>query len=162
MKLIFRNIPVLLLVILMFVGSPRILYAQSVQLGWDGTELVPAATFSDPANWTTNVPNPELGDMSTVSASGDTLTLNWVFGTGNRYKWAQCYLYLAEPISLDEFDLFGINLRGLPAIGDVGFEMKFEDGTHQAAIHWDRLALLDRWADKISVSKKQFENASTP
>lgn len=146
---------------LIVIGDSIHLIAQPVTLGWTGTELIPTSTFSNPANWTSNVPNPELGDMTTVTASGDTLTLNWVFGTGNRYKWAQCYLYLAEPISLDEYDLFGINLRGLPAIGDVGFELKFEDGAHQAVIHWDRLALLDRWADRISVSKKQFENAST-
>lgn len=122
--------------------------------------MIPLSTFNDPLNWIPNVPNPELGDEIIVDASGDTLRLNWTFGTGNRYKWAQCYLSLPQTISLEDYDLFGFNLKGMPSEGFVGFELKFEDGTHQAAVRWDGLAGLNRWAEKISASKKQFDNTA--
>lgn len=149
------------LLVLLFVPLPEPLPAQFFDFGWVGTELVPKATFLDPSSWTTNVPNPGLGDRSLVTAVGDTLSLNWTFGTGNRYKWAQCYLYLPQTISLDSYDLFGFNLKGMPGSGYAGFELKFEDGTHQAVVRWDGLAGLNRWAEKISAAKKQFENSAS-
>ncbi|MDP2334961.1 MAG: hypothetical protein Q8N05_00635 [Bacteroidota bacterium] len=138
-----------------------LLIAQSFTLGWSGVELVPKSTFNNSSGWITNVPNAGLGDKSIVTASGDTLKLNWTFGTGNRYKWAQCYLSLPQAISLEDYDLFGFNLKGMPNNGYVGFELKFEDGTHQAVVRWDGLAGLNRWAEKISASKKQFENSAS-
>ncbi len=133
--------------------------AQTYNFGWSGTELVPKTTFLNPANWTTNVPDAGLGDKSIVTTNGDTLILNWTFGTGNRGKWAQCYLSFASPISLVNYDLFGFDLKGMPNNGYVGFELKFEDGTHQAVIRWEGLAGLNRWAQKISATKKQFSNS---
>lgn len=130
-------------------------------LGWSGTDLVPTTNFCNSSGWITNVPNAGLGDKSNVTASGDTLTLNWTFGTGNRYKWAQCYLPIPQSISLKDYDLFGFNLKGMKINGFVGFELKFEDGTHQASVRWDGLAGLNRWAEKISVTKKQFENSAS-
>ena len=151
----------ILLCLLAFLQLPCLLIAQSFTLGWSGTELMPDSTFTNPSNWITNVPNAELGDKSIVSASGDTLSLNWTFGTGNRYKWSQCYLLFPQTISLADYDLFGFNLKGLPGSGYVGFELKFEDGTHQAVVRWDGLAGLNRWAERISAAKKQFENSSS-
>jgi len=139
---------------------PALLSAQSFNFNWTGTELVPKSTFLNLSAWTTNVPNPGLGDKSIVTLSSDTLKLNWTFGTGNRSKFAQCYLNFSQPISLLNYDLFAFNLKGMPNNGFVGFELKFEDGTHQAVVHWDGLAGLNRWADKISAAKKQFGNAS--
>jgi hypothetical protein len=101
-----------------------------------------------------------LGDKSIVTANADTLKLNWTFGTGNRYKWSQCYLYFPQPLSFADYDLFSFNLKGMPNNGYVGFELKFEDGVHQAVVRWEGLAGLNRWAEKISASKKQFENSA--
>lgn len=139
---------------------PGFVLGQSFNLGWSGTELVPKSTFLNLSNWTTNVPEAGLGDQSVVSSNGDTLILNWTFGTGNRYKWSQCYQYFPQTISLANLDLFGFDLKGMPNNGYVGFELKFEDGTHQAVVRWDGLADLNRWAEKISVAKKQFENSA--
>jgi len=149
-----------LIFILFFIHTACSLTAQTFNLGWSGTELVPKSTFLNPSNWTTNVPDALLGDKSIVSSSGDTLMLNWTFGTGNRFKWAQCYLYFPQTISLASSDLFGFDLKGMPNNGYVGFELKFEDGTHQAVVRWDGLAGLNRWAKHISAAKKQFENTS--
>lgn len=149
-----------LILILFFIQLPLLVEAQTFQLGWTGTELIPNNTFLNVANWTTNVPDPALGDKSIVTSSGDTLKLNWTFGTGNRGKWAQCYLYFQQPLSLANYDLFGFDLKGMPNNGYVGFELKFEDGVHQAVVRWDGLAGLNRWAGHISAAKKQFENAS--
>lgn len=160
MKQISNTFLRLFIFILIYVHSALPVSAQTFDFGCSGTELVPASTFLNPANWTTNVPDAGLGDKSVVSASADTLNLNWTFGTGNRAKWAQCYLYLSQPISLANYDLFSFNLKGMPNDGYVGFELKFEDGTHQAVVRWDGLAGLNRWAEKISAAKKQFENAA--
>ncbi len=137
------------------------LSAQSYNFDWSGTELVPKATFLNTANWTTNVADVGLGDKSIVTSSNDTLVLNWTFGTGNRSKWAQGYISLSQPISIANYDLFAFNLKGMPNSGYIGFELKFEDGVHQAVVRWDGLAELNRWAEKISATKKQFENSSS-
>jgi len=159
-RLPISNIRLILLIL--FCAQFHIsLSAQTFDFGWSGTELVPASTFLNPSNWTTNVPNAALGDKSVVTVSADTLKLNWTFGTGNRYNWSQCYLYFQQPLSLANYDLFSFNLKGMPNNGYVGFELKFEDGIHQAVVRWDGLAGLNRWADKISAAKKQFENAAT-
>jgi hypothetical protein len=160
MKRIFLRNYRLHIIILPFLLFSCALSAQFFNFGWSGTELVPKATFLNPSNWTTNVPNAGLGDKSIVTSSVDTLKLNWTFGTGNRAKWSQCYIYLPQSISLANYDLFGFDLKGMPNNGYVGFELKFEDGTHQAVVHWDGLAGLSRWAEKISVAKKQFENTT--
>ncbi len=160
MKRIFPNNYRLHLIILPFLLYSYVLSAQSFNFGWSGTELIPKATFLNPSNWTTNVSNAGLGDKSIVSSSVDTLKLNWTFGTGNRAKWSQSYIYLAQTISLANYDLFSFDLKGMPNNGYVGFELKFEDGAHQAVAHWDGLAGLNRWAEKISVAKKQFDNAA--
>ncbi|MFA5972923.1 MAG: hypothetical protein WC780_11270 [Lentimicrobiaceae bacterium] len=161
MKRIFTLCSRVLIFVLSFMQFPSLVTAQSYNLGWSGTELVPKTTFLNPANWTTNVPDAGLGDKSIVAANGDTLILNWTFGPGNRYKWAQCYLNLPLAISLANYDLFGFDLKGMPNNGYVGFELKFEDGTHQAVVRWDGLAGLNRWAHKISAAKKQFENSAS-
>ncbi|MCX6225347.1 MAG: hypothetical protein NTV01_11475, partial [Bacteroidia bacterium] len=161
MKRVFNTSNGFLLLILIFIPFPCLLSAQSFNFGWSGTDLVPKSIFLNPSSWTTNVPNAGLGDRSLVSAAGDTLKLSWTLGTGNRYKWAQCYLYLPQTISLANYDLFGFNLKGLPGSGYAGFELKFEDGTHQAVVRWDGLAGLNRWAEKISAAKKQFENSAS-
>ena len=148
------------IIILPFLLLPYALSAQTFNFGWSGTELVPKATFLNTSYWITNVANAALGDKSVVSASADTLTLNWTFGTGNRAKWSQCYLPLAQTISLVDYDLIGFDLEGMPNNGYVGFELKFEDGVYQAVARWDGLAGLNRWAEKISVAKKQFENSA--
>jgi len=132
--------------------------AQTFDFSWSGTELVPVSTFLNPSNWTTNVPNASLGDKSSVTASADTLKLNWTFGTGNRIKWSQCYQHFSTPISMVNYDMFSFNLKGMPNNGYVGFELKFEDGSHQAVVRWDGLAGLNRWANKITAAKKQFGN----
>ena len=160
MKRIFQKYYSLLILTLIFLQFSCLLYSQSFNFGWSGTELVPKSTFLNLSNWTTNVPDPGLGDKSMVTSSGDTLKLNWTFGTGNRYKWSQCYQYFPQTISFANYDLFGFNLKGMPNNGYVGFELKFEDGTHQAVVRWDGLAGLNRWAEKISVAKKQFENSA--
>jgi len=148
------------IIILPFLLLPYALSAQTFNFGWSGTELVPKATFLNTSYWITNVANAALGDKSVVSASADTLTLNWTFGTGNRAKWSQCYLPLAQTISLVDYDLIGFDLEGMPNNGYVGFELKFEDGVYQAVARWDGLAGLNRWAEKISVAKNQFENSA--
>jgi hypothetical protein len=153
--------PRFLIVFLCFLQFLGWLQAQTFNFEWVGTELVPKSTFLTPSNWTTNVPNAALGDKSIVTASADTLKLSWTFGTGNRFKWSQCYLYFQQPVSFANYDLFGFDLKGMPTKGDVGFELKFEDGEHQAVVTWDGLAGLNRWAGKISASKKQFSNASS-
>jgi hypothetical protein len=158
LKQIFITSQKVLICIYVFILFPYLLSAQPFTLGWSGTELVPKSTFYNSSNWITNVSNAGLGDKNMVTASGDTLKLNWTFGTGNRYKFAQCFLYLSQTISLENFDLFGFNLKGLPRKGYVGFELKFEDGGHQAVVQWDGLGELNRWAERISVTKKQFEN----
>jgi hypothetical protein len=160
MKRIFLKNYLLKIIILPFLLYPYLLSAQTFNFGWSGTELVPQATFLNPSNWTTNVPNVGLGDKSSVTSSGDTLKLNWTFGTGNRAKWSQCYIPLSQTISLVNYDLFSFNLKGMPNNGYVGFELKFEDGSHQAVARWDGIAGLNRWAEKISVAKKQFENSA--
>lgn len=161
MKRIFTLCSRVLIFVMSFMQFPSLVTAQSYNLGWSGTELVPKTTFLNPANWTTNVPDAGLGDKSIVAANGDTLMLNWTFGPGNRYKWAQCYIYFPQTISLANYDLFGFDLKGMPNNDYVGFELKFEDGTHQAVVRWDGLAGLNRWADKISAAKKQFENSAS-
>ncbi|MEI7895907.1 MAG: hypothetical protein WCJ26_02640 [bacterium] len=160
MKRTFSAIPWVTFIILFFLQWPCLLRAQSFTFGWSGTELIPASTFNNPSNWITNASDPGLGDKSIVTANGDTLRLNWTFGAGNRYKWAQCYLSLSQAISLADYDLFGFDLKGMTNSGIVGFELKFEDGINQAVLRWDGLAGLNRWAEKISASKKQFENTS--
>lgn len=149
-----------LIYFLFVVLLPFSLFAQTYNFGWTGTELVAKSTFLNTANWTTNVPDAVLGDKSIVTSLGDTLVLNWTFGTGNRGKWAQCYISFPQAITLANYDLFGFNLKGLPNNGYVGFELKFEDGTHQAVVRWDGLAGLNRWADNISAAKKQFSNSA--
>jgi hypothetical protein len=161
MKRILTTIPRVLIIILFNIQFPFLLPAQSFDFGWSGTELVPGSTFLNPSNWTTNVPDAGLGDKSIVTSIEDTLKLNWTFGTGNRYKWAQCYLSFPQTISLANYDLFSFNLKGMPNNGYVGFELKFEDGTHQAVVRWEGLAGLNRWAEKISAAKKQFENSAS-
>lgn len=160
MKRTRNKIPITFIFILTYLLIPLSLAAQTFDFGWSGTELVPKSTFLNPAKWTTNVPNAALGDKSIVTASADTLKLNWTFGTGNRGKWSQCYLNLSTPISLANYDLFSFNLKGMPNNGYVGFELKFEDGSHQAVVRWEGLAGLNRWANKISAAKKQFENSA--
>lgn len=147
-------------VIFSILSLTSVIKAQPYSFDWQGSELVPKTTFLNPAKWTTNVANAGLGDKSVVGVSADTLELNWTYGAGNRYKFAQCYLYFTTPVSLANFDLFAFNLQGMPNKGSVGFELKFEDGTHQAAVSWDNLAGLNRWANKISAAKKQFSNAA--
>lgn len=149
-----------ILISLFFFIMVQTLPAQTYSFGWSGTELVPKTTLLNPANWTTNVASAASGDKSVISSSADTLKLNWTFGTGNRDKWAQAYIYFPQALSLAGYDLFGFNLKGMPNAGYVGFELKFEDGSHQAVVRWDGLAGLNRWAENISVAKKQFSNAS--
>ncbi len=161
MKRIFTTNYKSIIYLFVFMQFPCLLSAQSFTLGWSGMELVSKSTFGNSSGWVTNVANAGLGDKSIVTANGDTLKLNWTFGTGNRYKWAQCYLSLPQAISLADYDLFGFNLKGMPNKGNVGFELKFEDGTHQAVLRWDGLAGLNRWAENISASKKQFENSAS-
>jgi len=161
MKRVFYTCCGFLTLILMLLSVPCLLTAQSFNFGWNGTDLVPKSIFLNPFGWTANVPNAGLGDRSLVTSAGDTLTLGWTLGTGNRYKWAQCYLYLPQAISLANYDLFSFNLKGMPGSGYVGFELKFEDGTHQAVVRWDGLAGLNRWAEKISAAKKQFDNSAS-
>jgi hypothetical protein len=134
--------------------------AQTFTPGWTGTSIIPDSVFLNFSNWTTNVANAGLSDHIAVDASGDTLQMHWVLGTGDRDKWVQCYQYFAQPISLTGYDLFGFDIRGLSVPGEVGFELKFEDGTHQSTVRWEKLAGLTRWAYNISVSKKQFDNSS--
>src|SRR5665647_10240 len=137
MKRIISTIHRFLIFIVLSFQFPCLLFAQPFDFGWSGTELVPKSTFLNTSNWTTNVPEAGLGDKSIVTASVDTLKLNWTFGTGNRYKWAQCYINFPQTISLANYDLFSFNLKGMPNKGYVGFELKFEDGTHQAVVRWD-------------------------
>ncbi len=153
-----RRIQIFFLSLLVF---PILLSAQTYNFDWSGTELVPKTTFLNPANWTTNVPEAGLGDKSIVTANGDTLVLNWTFGSGNRGKWAQCYLYFSQAISLANYDIFAFDLKGIPNNGYVGFELKFEDGAHQAVVRWDGLAGLNRWAERISAARKQFSNSAS-
>ncbi len=133
----------------------------SYNLGWTGTDLISKSFFLTPSNWTTNVSNAGLNDHIILDAAGDTLRMHWVLGPGNRNKWVQCYLYLPQTISLADYDLFGFDFKGLTIPGEAGFELKFEDGIHQAVVRWDKLAGLSRWAERISAAKKQFENASS-
>ena len=161
MKIKILIAPWFLIVFTCFLLLPGLLPAQTFNFEWLGTELVPKSIFLTPSNWTTNVPDAALGDKSVVTVNADTLKLNWTFGTGNRGKWSQCYLYFQQPISLVNYDLFGFDLKGLPNNGEVGFELKFEDGLQQAVVHLDGLAGLNRWAYKISAAKKQFSNASS-
>jgi hypothetical protein len=134
--------------------------AQTFTPGWTGTSIIPDSVFLNLNNWTLNVADAEKSDHIGVDASGDTMQIHWVLGSGDRDKWVQCYQYFAQPISLTGYDLFGFDIRGLSIPGEVGFELKFEDGTHQASVRWEKLAGLTRWAYNISVSKKQFDNSS--
>jgi hypothetical protein len=133
----------------------------SIQPGWTGTEVIAKPVFLYPPNWRLNVASPEAGDRISVLWSEDTLLVDWTLGTGRRYKWAQCYQYLPQTTDLNQFDLFGFDIKGTAVPGEVGFELKFEDGVHQAVLRWDKLAGLTRWAERISASRKQFENSSS-
>jgi hypothetical protein len=134
---------------------------QTFSLGWTGTDLISKSVFLSPFYWTSNVSNAGLNDRIGLDSAGDSLRINWTLGPGTRYKWVQCYLHFSQPISLADFDLFGFDIKGTNIPGEVGFELKFEDGSHQAVVQWERLAGLNRWAERISAAKKQFSNESS-
>ncbi|MFN8206103.1 MAG: hypothetical protein U0T82_01655 [Bacteroidales bacterium] len=136
------------------------LQAQIFTPGWIGTSVIPDSVFLNSNSWTLNVADAGKSDHIAVDASGDTLQIHWVLGSGDRDKWVQCYIYFSTPRSFTGYDLFGFDLKGMNITGEVGFELKLEDGTHQAAVRWEKIAGLNRWANNLSVSKKQFDNSS--
>jgi hypothetical protein len=134
---------------------------------WTGAPIVDSEVYSEPSNWVSNQADAAMGDQSVVTADGNAIQLNWTFGNGDRDKWVQCYLPLPEPISLSASDIVGFDFKGSDirtvtdgdVVGEVGFELKFEDGSHAAVMRFDNIARLERWAKRVAVLKKQFSDS---
>jgi len=128
--------------------------------GWVGRNVVHSNTFLNVTKWTPNAIN---GDTITVSVIGDTLNMKWGFAPGNRDKWAQCYNVLNQPVSLENIDIFGLNIRGSHCSKNVRFILKLEDfpNRNKAVMIFDGLPSVNRWLEKISILKEQFEIQGT-
>ncbi len=126
-----------------------------IQLGWNGSLIIPDADFVDTSKWTPNTSNEN--QTIEISSNNSDLQMSW---SVNNNGWVQCYMYLPTPISLSQFDIFGIDLKGSATTGSgrIGFELKFEDGAHQAIMKWDQMEGMNRWYEKLAVLKKQFVN----
>ena len=132
----------------------NVLFAQPASLGWTGQAVIPVDTFLKASLWQPN--SDTIGDRISVSSDSGALNLHWWFGSGNRQKWVQCYIVLNQPISLSNSDIFGIDVRGSTCQANRGIELKFEDGTNQAAMTWDDFTRMPRWCERLSALKTQF------
>jgi hypothetical protein len=133
-------------------------------LAWNGNLVIPNDDFFNVSKWMPNQADSDQGDQMRVTSDGSDLQLNWALGSGDRPKWAQCYMNLAQPISLENVDIFGLDLKGsdITGKGKVGLELKFEDGSEPHAImRWDEIEGMNRWYEKLAALKKQFENTDS-
>jgi hypothetical protein len=140
---------------------PGILPAQGFVPGWSGDKIIPDALFMNTGLWTKNQSSLPEGDTCKLS-SDDALHLHWIYGPGNRPKFVQAYIILANPVDLSGMDVFGIDIHGLAGKKWARhIELKFESLGHQAAYTWENLAHLNRWGERFAVLKKQFSNYQT-
>ena len=143
---------------LIIISGLSLIYSQSYTFGWKGEEILEHDVFLNTGKWTPNQASLMLGDSGYVTASDSALNLHWRFGEGARHKWVQCYMILPEPISLDDIDIIGIDVRG----SDCSYatnrhvELKFEDGEHYAVYTWENLAQIQRWCRRLTLLKNQF------
>jgi len=125
-----------------------------IQIGWNGSLIIPNSNFFNTLKWTLNKANED--QSIDVSSNNSDLQLSWSL---NNNSWVQCYMNLTTPISLSQFDIFGIDLKGIAITGSIGFELKFEDdGNQQAIMRWDQMEGMNRWYEKLVALKKQFAN----
>ncbi len=127
--------------------------AQSFNLGWEGSEIIPKSLFLDQAKWNSGTAS---GDYLSVTTDSSAINLHWKFGNGNRNKWVVYYIRLKNPITISDSDIIGIDVKGSDCKSNRDFSLKFEDGTNQAIFFSHGLASLNRWCNRISILKKQF------
>jgi hypothetical protein len=127
--------------------------AQTFEAGWTGKDLIPINYFTDGSKW---ISRHSQGENCSVTTDAENVSLHWEFGTGNRAKWAICFQSLDQPVSLSDFEVIGIDVKGSNCNPARNFRLKLEDGTNQATFIWHGLASLDRWCQKLVVLKNQF------
>ncbi|MBK7378036.1 MAG: T9SS type A sorting domain-containing protein [Ignavibacteriales bacterium] len=127
--------------------------AQSFSLGWEGNDIIPSSLFLDVSAWNTGAAE---GDYLTVTTDLEAIHLHWKFGSGNRNKWVVYYISLNSPISITNFDIIGLDVKGSVCKSNRDFSLKFEDGTNQAVFFSHGLASIVRWVNRISIPQKQF------
>jgi len=126
--------------------------------GWTGELIIPDEQFYNVSNW---IANASAGNSCSVTASDTCINLYWKLQAGQD-QWAQCYMILPEPVSLNNYDIFGFDLHGsacesdYPCHKEQVVEIKFEDGSQQA-IHTrmgeDGILCVDRWIDRLFFHK---------
>jgi hypothetical protein len=152
-----KNIRTQWLIILLLTANATAIIAQTLNLGWTGKEILPLNTFINKSNWICNFQH-YTGDSAYVTTDDSCVYLHWKFGTGKRYKFAQCYQYLGTAVSLANKDIVGVDVKGSKCTLVRNINLKFEDGIQQSFYRWDGLAGITRWCERISVLKKQFNN----
>lgn len=127
--------------------------AQPFIPGWTGIDLFPLNYFTDASKW---IPAYSQGENCSVTTDTENVNMHWEFGTGNRTKWAICFQSLDQPVSLSDFEVIGIDVKGSNCNPARNFRLKLEDGSNQATFIWHGLASLNRWCEKLVVLKNQF------
>jgi hypothetical protein len=144
--------------ILIIIGNISLINSQSYIFGWQGEEILQHDIFLNTDKWTPNQSDLLMGDSCYITTGDSAINIHWKFGAGARHKWVQCYMILPEPMSLEDIDIVGIDIRGSDCsyASNRHVELKFEDGTNYAVYTWDNLAQIQRWCRRLTLLKNQF------
>jgi len=126
---------------------------QAFTFGWDGNEIIPRSSFTNPSKWNTGSSS---GESCNITADTVSMSMHWKFGTGNRFKYSLCFQSLQNAMVISDSDMIGIDVRGSACDIRRNFSIKFEDGSSQAVFTWQGLASLTRWCERLSFLKSQF------
>ncbi|NOU16226.1 MAG: T9SS type A sorting domain-containing protein [Bacteroidales bacterium] len=148
------------LLIMLLLVAKTITMAQSVDLGWKGSAMMPLNLFTDKDRWICNF-NQGARDSGYITTNDTCVFLHWKFGSGKRDKFVQFYQVMSPTISLSDKDIFGFDVKGSKCDTRRNIQLKFEDGTIQGTYKWDGLASITRWCESVSVLKKQIGNGGS-
>jgi hypothetical protein len=126
----------------------------SFNLGWEGSEIIPAKDFMDAGNW---IPNAQGGNTISLLPNDSCLQLKWFIDGGN-YRWVQAYRVFNPAVSLSDLNVFALDIHGSscpdqnPCHQNVSLEFKFENGSRQAV--YERrgepgLLSVGRWIEHL-------------
>jgi hypothetical protein len=134
---------------------------QSFSNGWSGENIVPSDTFLNLGKWSGWGLSDNSRDSCTVSITDSALAIHWFLASGNRYRYAQRFMVLGQPISLLGKDIFGIDVRGTTCGSNKRFMLKFEDSrspARRAVIKiWKGIPGISRWCERVAILKKEME-----
>jgi len=133
---------------------PFLTHSQTYTLGWQGEDIIPKEIFLDQSLWESGYSE---GEYVYTTTDSDAINLHWSFTGGNRNKWIVHFIRLEEPISITDSDIIGIDVKGSECNINRGFSLKFEDGTNQAIFTSPGLASINRWCNRLSIMKNQFQ-----